>query len=107
MCAQASISIRISPEFSADKAASGLEVVVPMPREVQRVNCENLKPSQARQQPRCCTPVRLATAAVLLLWSQPWLAAIVFSQGSSLHPSSLSGQALHFLAAFRHKRHCF
>ena len=46
--AQANISIRISPEFSADKAASGLEVVVPMPREVQRVNCDNLKPSQAR-----------------------------------------------------------
>ena len=45
---QANISIRISPEFSADKAASGLEVVVPMPREVQRVNCDNLKPSQVR-----------------------------------------------------------
>ena len=45
--AQAIISIRISPEFSSDKAASGLEVVVPMPREVQRVNCDNLKPSQA------------------------------------------------------------
>ena len=44
---QANISIRISPEFGADKAASGLEVVVPMPREVQRVNCDSLKPSQA------------------------------------------------------------
>jgi hypothetical protein len=44
---QANISIRISPEFGADKAASGLEVLVPMPREVQRVNCDSLKPSQA------------------------------------------------------------
>ena len=51
---QASISIRISPEFSADKAASGLEVMVPMPREVQRVNCDNLKPSQARPSSRSC-----------------------------------------------------
>lgn len=63
LCVQASISIRISPEFGADKAASGLEVVVPMPREVQRVHCDNLKPSQAcftlkrHQAPmlcRCC-----------------------------------------------------
>ncbi|CAK0735756.1 hypothetical protein CVIRNUC_000634 [Coccomyxa viridis] len=43
---KANISIRISPEFGSDKAASGLEVVVPMPREVQRVSCDNLKPSQ-------------------------------------------------------------
>ena len=31
--------IRVKAEFGADKAASGLEVVVPMPREVQRVSC--------------------------------------------------------------------
>jgi hypothetical protein len=37
---QAIINIRISSDFSPDKAASGLEVVVPMPREVQRVHCE-------------------------------------------------------------------
>ncbi len=37
---QAIINIRISPDFSGDKAASGLEVVVPMPREVARVHCE-------------------------------------------------------------------
>ena len=56
--AQANISIRISPEFGSDKAASGLEVVVPMPREVQRVSCDNLKPSQAHLVPehQCIEP---------------------------------------------------
>lgn len=37
---QAVITIRITPDFGGDKAASGLEVVVPMPREVARVHCE-------------------------------------------------------------------
>lgn len=37
---QAIINIRITPDFGGDKAASGLEVVVPMPREVARVHCE-------------------------------------------------------------------
>ena len=56
---QANISIRISPEFGSDKAASGLEVVVPMPREVQRVSCDNLKPSQAQLLPKhpCIEPM--------------------------------------------------
>lgn len=48
---QAMITIRISPDFSAEKAASGLEVVVPMPREVQRVHCDlvsDLKPAGAQ-----------------------------------------------------------
>lgn len=40
MYGQAIITIRITPDFSGDKAASGLEVVVPMPREVARVHCE-------------------------------------------------------------------
>ncbi|BDA40565.1 AP-4 complex subunit mu-1 [Coccomyxa sp. Obi] len=37
---KAIITIRITPDFGGDKAASGLEVVVPMPREVARVHCE-------------------------------------------------------------------
>ena len=71
---QASISIRISPEFSADKSASGLEVVVPMPREVQRVNCDNLKPSQAR--PSSCfrlsrAPISFTGFAAVMLMQEP------------------------------------
>lgn len=37
---QAVIFIKIRADFAADKTAAGLEVVVPMPREVQRVSCE-------------------------------------------------------------------
>ncbi len=37
---QAVIFIKVRADFGADKAAAGLEVVVPMPREVQRVSCE-------------------------------------------------------------------
>lgn len=37
---QAVIFIKVRADFGGDKAAAGLEVVVPMPREVQRVSCE-------------------------------------------------------------------
>ena len=37
---QAVIFIKVRADFAADKAAAGLEVVVPMPKEVQRVSCE-------------------------------------------------------------------
>lgn len=37
---QAVIFIKLRADFGSDKAAAGLEVVVPMPREVQRVSCE-------------------------------------------------------------------
>ncbi len=39
-CLQAVIFIKVRADFGGDKAAAGLEVVVPMPREVQRVSCE-------------------------------------------------------------------
>ena len=38
-CLQAIITIRVVATFGADKAASGLEVAVPMPKEVRRLNC--------------------------------------------------------------------
>lgn len=34
------IYIKLTADFAADKNASGLEVVCPMPAEVQRVSCE-------------------------------------------------------------------
>ena len=37
---QAVVYIKIRAEYGSDKMASGLEVVMPMPRAVQRVNCE-------------------------------------------------------------------
>ncbi len=37
---QAVVSLRLWSDIPADKSASGLEVEVPMPRQVQRVHCE-------------------------------------------------------------------
>jgi AP-4 complex subunit mu-1 len=37
---KAIIFVKVRAEYSPDKASSGLEVVVPMPREIQRVSCE-------------------------------------------------------------------
>ena len=37
---QAVIFIKVRADFAADKAAAGLEVIVPMPSQVQRVSCE-------------------------------------------------------------------
>ena len=37
---QAVIFIKLRADFASDKAATGLEVIVPMPKEVQRVSCE-------------------------------------------------------------------
>lgn len=48
---QAIITIRVVAEFGADKAASGLEVAVPMPSQVQRVHAElprDLRPPGAQ-----------------------------------------------------------
>ena len=39
-CLQAIIFIKVRAEFAHEKSAAGLEVVVPMPRQVQRVTCE-------------------------------------------------------------------
>lgn len=36
---QVLITIRIHAEFDNDKNASGLELIIPMPQEVQRVSC--------------------------------------------------------------------
>ncbi|KAL3154481.1 hypothetical protein ABBQ32_013945 [Trebouxia sp. C0010 RCD-2024] len=37
---KAVIFIKLRADFGSDKAAAGLEVIVPMPKEVQRVSCE-------------------------------------------------------------------
>jgi hypothetical protein len=38
--AQALVYIKLRAEFANDKAANGLEMVIPFPKEVQRVSCD-------------------------------------------------------------------
>lgn len=38
--------IKLRADFAADKAASGLEMVIPFPKDVQRVSCELDKESK-------------------------------------------------------------
>lgn len=40
VCSQALIFIKVRADFASDKAASGLEMVIPFPKEVQRVSCD-------------------------------------------------------------------
>ena len=58
-CLQAIIFIKVRAEFGHEKSAAGLEVVVPMPRQVQRVSCEYDK------EVRCCTCFPTATFSLL------------------------------------------
>ncbi len=37
---QALVYIKLRAEFATDKAANGLEMVIPFPKEVQRVSCD-------------------------------------------------------------------
>ena len=54
---QAVVFIKLRAEFADNKAASGLEVVVPMPPEVQRLSCDHA--TEARPMPVAHLPSHL------------------------------------------------